>query len=82
MSPAATLVERSTRYLMLVGLPGGRRRGVAYSIGFKLPDTTPALYRAVPEAAWQAVSAYELVCRSGYGLRCRSVPASHGLCSP
>jgi IS30 family transposase len=25
MSPVATLVERSTRYLMLVGLPGGHQ---------------------------------------------------------
>jgi hypothetical protein len=30
------------------------RRGLSYSIGFTLPATTPALYRRVPEQAWQA----------------------------
>jgi len=30
------------------------RRGLSYSIGFTLPATTPALYRQVPEQAWQA----------------------------
>src|SRR3954453_9439245 len=30
------------------------RRGLSYSIGFTLPGTTPALYRRVPELAWQA----------------------------
>jgi len=29
------------------------RRGVQYSVGFKLPDDTAAVYRQIPEQAWE-----------------------------
>jgi IS30 family transposase len=42
MSPVATLVERSTRYLMLVGLPGGNHQADAVADALAAAVTTPA----------------------------------------
>ena len=43
MSPVATLVERSTRYLMLVGLPGGNHQADAVA------DALAAAITSLPE---------------------------------
>ena len=44
------------------------RRGLAYSIGFTLPATTPALYQRVPEQAWQAAVNADGDARDGAGV--------------
>ena len=50
MSPVATLVERSTRYLMLVGLPGGHR---AEPVADALADAITTLPRQLtPSLTW------------------------------
>jgi IS30 family transposase len=46
MSPVATLVERSTRYLMLVGLPDGHRAklvadALSAALDYKTPSEAP-----------------------------------------
>jgi len=44
------------------------RRGLSYSIGFTLPAMTPALYRRVPEQAWQAAVNADGDVRDGAGV--------------
>lgn len=44
------------------------RRGLSYSIGFTLPATMPALYRQVPQLAWQAAVNADGDVRDGAGV--------------